>query len=249
MVDLTRSKQAGRHVPRPPAEALGALPRVLDPLEGASWDRRRIERRLLTLRNRRRIVDHVADNPGIHLRKVARDLDLALGTAEHHLHLLVRHGLLEVDEAQGQSCYFTPGTPPEDRLLWVVLRQDAQRRVLRLLAADPDLAPAELGRRLALSKAAVAYHLQRLEAWGFVERLRLGRQRLLRVTRPERLAEVLAALDDGRPSLPWPGLLLSQTAARPVRRTSETCTPCDEEPTGLGPALERVDARVRSSSA
>jgi DNA-binding transcriptional ArsR family regulator len=239
MVDLSHAKPARRHPP----------PHGLDALEGAPWDRRRIERRLLSLRNRRRIVDHVAEHPGIHLRKVARDLGLALGTTEHHLHLLVRHGLLEVDEAQGQSCYFAPGTPPEDRFLWVVLRQDAQRRVLRLLAADPDLAPADVGRRLGLSKAAVAYHLQRLEAWGLVERLRLGRQRLLRVTRPERLAEVLATLDEERPALPWPGLLLSQTRTVRVRPASEGCTPAEEAPSAEEAAFERVDARVRSSSA
>lgn len=222
---------------------------ALDGFEGAAWDRRRVERRLLSLRNRRRIVDHVAEHPGIHLRKVARDLGLALGTTEHHLHLLVRHGLLEVDEAQGQSCYFAPGMPPEDRFLWVVLRQDAQRRVLRLIAADPDLAPADLGRRLGLSKAAVAYHLQRLEAWGFVERLRLGRQRLLRVRRPERLLEILAVLDDERPALPWPGLLLSRTRAVRVRPASEERTPAAEGPSVEDASLERLDARVRSSSA
>ena len=225
------------------------LRRILEPMEGEPWDARRIERGLLSLANRRRIVDHVAEHPGIHLRKVARDLGLALGTTEHHLHLLVRHGLLEVGQAQGQSCYFSPGTPEEDRLLWVVLRQDAQRRVLRLLAADDDLGPADLGRRLGLSKAAVAYHLQRLEAWGFVERLRVGRQRLLRVTRPERLAEVLAILDDERPSLPWPGLLMTETSPRRVPLASNECTPAAEATDAYDLVVERVGARLRSSSA
>jgi len=238
MADLSIPKTEAAHPPR-----------VLDALEGAPWDTRRIERRLLSLRNRRRIVDHVAEHPGVHLRKVARDLGLALGTTEHHLHLLVRHGLLEVGQAQGQSCYFTPGTPEQDRLLWVVLRQDAQRRVLRLLAADPDLGPMDLARRLGLSKAAVAYHLQRLEAWGFVQRLRIGRQRLLRVARPERMAEVLAILDDERPALPWPGLLLTQTDVGRVRPTSNECTPAVEETPAYELFAERAEPGVRSSSA
>lgn len=234
----------------PSAKPIEPLPpRVLGSLEGPSWDARRIERRLLSLRNRRRIVDHVAEHPGIHLRKVARDLGLALGTTEHHLHLLVRHGLLEVGQAQGQSCYFAPGTPEDDRLLWVVLRQDAQRRVLRMLASDADLTAADLGRRLGLSKAAIAHHLQRLEAWGFVERLRIGRQRLLRVTRPERLAQMLAALDEERPALPWPGLLLSQADVARVRPASNACTPVVEATTAYDLVAGRVDARVRSSSA
>lgn len=237
MADLPSAKQL--HAPFPP---------ILDALESAPWDARRIERRLLSLRNRRRIVDHVAEHPGVHLRQVARDLGLALGTTEHHLHLLVRHGLLDVGQAQGQSCYFTPGTPQEARLLWVVLRQAPQRQVLRLLAADPDLSMTELGQRLGLSKAAVAYHLQRLEAWGFLERLRVGRQRLLRVTRPDLLAEIVAILDDERPSLPWPGLMMSQTGRRRVRSASKDRTPIEEAPTEDPLVGERIEARLRSSS-
>jgi DNA-binding transcriptional ArsR family regulator len=235
-------------LPSPKTEARPP-PRILDALEGAPWDARRIERHLLSLGNRRRIVDHVAEHPGVHLRKVARDLGLALGTTEHHLHLLVRHGLLEVGQAQGQSCYFTPGTPKDDRLLWVVLRQDAQRRVLRLLANDPDLGAADLARLLRLSKAAVAYHLQRLEAWGFVQRLRIGRQRLLRVTRPERLAEVLAILDEERPDLPWPGLLLTQAGLGRVRPASKERTPDVQATPAYDLFTERPDERIRSSSA
>jgi DNA-binding transcriptional ArsR family regulator len=225
-----------------------SLPRMLDAIEAAPWDSRRIERRLLSLRNRRRIVDHVAEHPGVHLRQVARDLGLALGTTEHHLHLLVRHGVLDVGQAQGQSCYFTPGTPHEDRLLWVVLRQDAQRRVLRLLAGDPDLGTVELARRLGLSKAAVAYHLQRLEAWGFVERIRVGRQRLLRVHRPEVLANIVAVLDEERPTLPWPGLLVTETRTRPVRPSSKDRTPHGEVMTADDTEDDRVAAHPRSSS-
>lgn len=238
MADLPRAQTPPRH----------ADPAAPSPLS-TPWDSRRIARRLLALRNRRRIVDHVTDRPGVHLRQVARDLGLALGTAEHHLHVLVRHGLLEVEQSQGQSCYFPPGMPQEEQRLWVVLRQDAKRLILRLLAADPDLGTEDLARRLGLSKAAVAYHLQRLEAWGFVERLRVGRQRLLRVTDPELLAERIAFLDDQRPVLPWPGLLVTETRSRPVRHRSNDRTPAVAALTEEAPTLARFDTRRRSSSA
>jgi biotin operon repressor len=133
--------------------------------------------------------------------------------------------------------------------MWRVVRQDALRRVLRVLASDPDLGPAELGRRLGLSKAAVAHHLQRLEAWGFVERLRIGRQRLLRVTRPDLLVGMVALLDEERPSLAWPGLLLTQTRTSRVRPASDDRTPGVHVPTEQDLGDDRVPAALRSSSA
>ncbi|MHB1260865.1 MAG: winged helix-turn-helix transcriptional regulator [Thermoplasmatota archaeon] len=224
------------------------LSRAQTPRSPSPWDGRHIERRLLALGNRRRIVDHVTDRPGVHLRQVARDLGLALGTTEHHLHVLVRHGLLEVGQSQGQSCFFPPGMPDHDQLWWAVLRQGSKRQVLRVLAADPDLDAAGLARRLGLSKAAVAYHLQHLEAWGFVERLRVGRQRLLRVAHPEALADRIALLDDERPVLPWPGLLMTGTRTGSVRGRSNDRTPRVEVVSADEADAERAEAHIRSSS-
>ena len=35
--------------------------------------------------NRKAILDYISDNPGTHLRKIARDLDIHLSTLRYHL--------------------------------------------------------------------------------------------------------------------------------------------------------------------
>jgi predicted transcriptional regulator len=171
-----------------------------------AWEADRVRRHLLALENRQRLADHVERNPGVHLRRIARDLGLAIGTTEHHLHLLVRHGVLERRDQGGHSAYFAKGrVGPSEQHLLCALRHDTPRRILRALAADPDLAAPDLAARLGLSRSAVMHHLARLVAEGLVERLRVGRSSLLKVRDPAALAKALAVHDRSHPVLPWPG--------------------------------------------
>jgi DNA-binding transcriptional ArsR family regulator len=182
----------------------------------AGWEAARIRRHLLSLDNRQRLVDHVERHPGIHLRRLARDLGLAIGTTEHHLHLLVRHGILERHDQGGHAAYFVQGTcPVAERRLLCVLRGDTPRRLLRALAADPDLGTAALSVRLGVSRSAVAHHLAKLVGEGLVERLRVGRGSLLQVRDPAALAQALAAYDRQHPVAPWPGLKAERAAPVP----------------------------------
>jgi DNA-binding MarR family transcriptional regulator len=192
------------------------LPANLPDAGASAWEAARVRRHLLSLENRQRLADHVERHPGVHLRRLARDLGLAIGTTEHHLHLLVRHGVLERHDQGGHAAYFVAGACPDpERRLLCALRGDTPRRLLRALAADPDLGTAALAARLGLSRSAVAHHLARLVAEGLLERLRVGRSTLLQVRDPAALAKALAVHDRHHPALPWPGF-----RAEPVQRPS-----------------------------
>ena len=187
------------------------------------WEANRIRRHLLSLENRQRLADHVERHPGIHLRKLARDLGLAIGTTEHHLHLLVRHGVLERHDQGGHAAYFAAGAcPAPERRLLCALRSDTPRRLLRALAADPDLDPAGLAARLGISRSAVAHHIAKLVAEGLVERLRVGRSSLLRVRDSAELARALAVHDRHHPVLPWPGFRAESRSLQPVSAAAPT---------------------------
>lgn len=249
VADLIPSPLPGPPANSPPGPLAGPAP-AAGAGRGQPWDARQVGRRLLSLGNRRRIVDHVADHPGIHLRQIVRDLGLALGTVEHHLHLLVRHGLLERHRLQGQTGYFLAGaTSPDERLLSSVLRHDGPRRILRALAADADLDAAALARRLGLSKATTAHHVKRLLAAGLLERLRLGRHHLLRLADPEAIDAALRALDRAAPVQPWPGSILDAALCEPaVRHRSDDRPPRVRQLPACGdPAEPRTEA-MRSSS-
>jgi DNA-binding transcriptional ArsR family regulator len=171
-----------------------AAARPTDAGAGPGWDPKRIQRRLLQLETRRRIYETVQRVPGIHLRRLVRDLGFGLGTVEHHLHVLERHGLLRSHVlGAGRRAFFVADAQAHaDPELWMALRTPSNRRILEALFEDPDLAPAEIAARLRLSAATISYPLQRLVGWG------IGRGRIHQIADPDgvrRLLDVIEAED------------------------------------------------------
>jgi len=165
---------------------------------GVGWDRRSLEQRLLRLENRRRIYEHIVNHPGIYLRELVRATGLALGTVEHHLHLLVKHGLLESRiPGPHRRCYFPrTGVAQKGLELVALVRNATLRAVLDVLASTDDLEALELARRLAIAPATAAYHLNRLVQWEVAETLRLGRARIYRLRDPEAVRKALSTATD-----------------------------------------------------
>jgi DNA-binding transcriptional ArsR family regulator len=162
----------------------------------AGWDPKRIERRLLALETRRRIYEHVRNFPGIHLRQIVRELALGLGTVEHHLHVLARHGMIEsrLVGPKRRTFFARDGRPAADKDLLAVLRGESLRRVLECFLVDPDMDALDIATRLDLASATVSYHLQRLVKWNVLEELRIGRSRLYRIREPQAVARLLEEL-------------------------------------------------------
>lgn len=176
----------------PPAQASTGP----DAEPASSWDLKRVERRLLALGTRRRIYEHVSNFPGVHLRQIVREVGLGLGTVEHHLHVLVRHGLIEsrLVGPRRRTFFARDGRPSGDKDLLAVLRGASVQRILGCLLLDADLEAPDIAIRLELAAATVAYHLQRLTKWNVLEELRIGRGRLFRIRDVARVARVLEEL-------------------------------------------------------
>lgn len=160
------------------------------------WDLKRIERRVLALATRRRIYEHVHNFPGIHLRQIVREVGLGLGTVEHHLHVLVRHGLIESRSIgpRRRTFFARDGRASDDKDLLAVLRSASVRRILECFLIDPDMEAIDIATRLDLASATVFYHLQRLVKWNVLEELRIGRGRIYKIRDADRVSRLLDEL-------------------------------------------------------
>ncbi|MBI2078406.1 MAG: MarR family transcriptional regulator [Euryarchaeota archaeon] len=142
----------------------------------------RLERpRLLEQRVRGQIHDVVRDDPGVHASQIQSRLGLAQGQLQHHLGVLERERLLVRVPVQGAHHYFLSGTvSPAEMRAMAAARHGNLDRVLAEIRENPGIPVAELAARLGLSPPRVSRLSQRLEDLGLVERVRTGRQVLLR---------------------------------------------------------------------
>ena len=59
--------------------------------------------------NTTRVLDHIQNNPGCHLRQIKRDLVLGMGTIQYHLNLLEKQGKITSERHNLHKYYFPIG--------------------------------------------------------------------------------------------------------------------------------------------
>ena len=150
---------------------------------------------------RQRVYQAVNEHPGLHLREVARRLDLRASHAEYHLHQLTKAGLVKAERSEGYKRYFVTIEPnreipdgavqPEDRSWVSLLRQERPLEIVAHLLQQGPSQMGEIADRMNVAKSTLSYHVDKLEEEGIVERTRDGNQRYLQLTDRERAIRIL----------------------------------------------------------
>jgi len=123
---------------------------------------------------RRRILDAIAVEPGVHFAELRRRTALPNGSLVHHLGALERGGLVAVRHAGGYACHFLADSGADPRRA-ASTKADGARQLLDAVRSHPGLSGLELAHLTGLQPSTVAYHAQRLADAGLVERRRDGR--------------------------------------------------------------------------
>ena len=84
--------------------------------------------------NRKDIFDYISNNPGSHLRKIARDLDMCLSTLRYHLVHLEKNGSIVSQKQNNLKIYFISGKlNSEEKALTQLLQQKRFRDIILVL--------------------------------------------------------------------------------------------------------------------
>ena len=147
---------------------------------------------VLDLEVRKRIVDFVRTNPGLHMRELAARLDLAVSTLEYHCYQLVKHGHLVTRESAGFKAFYPgEGMDRRDKDILYLVRHEAPRRICSHVLLNPGTTPKGLREVLAVSAPTLSFHLNKLRAAGVLREEPAGRTKNLFVEDPERVANIL----------------------------------------------------------
>jgi len=88
--------------------------------------------------NRVRILEFIRANPGTHLRKIKRELNLAMGVIQYHLYKLERErSILSVRHGLYKRFYADKGLGVQDREILNILSQETERDIVLYLIKNP----------------------------------------------------------------------------------------------------------------
>ena len=147
---------------------------------------------VLDLPMRRRIVDAVAQHPGLHLRALADHLDLAVSSLEYHCYHLLRTEHLVSRDVGGHKAFFpAEGVDRRDKDILGLVRQEAVRGICAHLALHPGSTPKDLKEVVKISGATLSFHLKKLRVAGLIDEVPAGRTKHITLVDAERVANVL----------------------------------------------------------
>ena len=138
----------------------------------------------------------VNENPGIHLREVARELDIHVNLADYHLRILVKADRVLVAERGGKKGFFPSKVQegkvvlgPLERRILLILREARALLIVIFLLVTDGARSGEVAKEVGVSPSTATHHLKRLVKEGLIDKKR-GSQEYT-VLEPELVARII----------------------------------------------------------
>ena len=123
------------------------------------------------------IFRYIRENPGVHLRGIATDMGVSLGTLRYHIQVLGDTHRISVVEEGGHKRFFENGGTYSEvqQTLLRHLRNETTHDILTFLMTHPSASRQEIAGAVGISGSTVTWHMQRLAGDEIVENRKDGR--------------------------------------------------------------------------
>ncbi len=116
-----------------------------------------------TADNKQRVNDYIARYPGSHLRKISKELSLAMGNLQYHVNLLEKGGLINSRRMNFRKVYYAVSIFGErHKAILAVLRQETPREIILYLIENPGATQTDISAHLGFAPSSVSWHMSRL---------------------------------------------------------------------------------------
>jgi predicted transcriptional regulator len=156
----------------------------------------------LSSATRRRICEYVTKRPGLHLRAIARGVELDTNHTKYHLTYLEQHGLVSSERVHGYWAFYPSDgalaselgeLDSDEKAQLFLVRKEVPRRVIMRLLEVNEANHKVLQEAAGVSASTLYYHLRRMADKEVVVSRKQGPARLWKLKNPElskRLLEV-----------------------------------------------------------
>jgi len=127
------------------------------------------------------IIDLIDQNPGLHLAKIAKMLDMSSQLAEYHLINLEKSNLiigLKGKNKYYKRYYIKEGDIGlEEKKILSLLRQEHLIKIVLLILKNPNIKHKQLLQNLDIVASTLSYHLKKLEEYEIIISKSYGKER------------------------------------------------------------------------
>ena len=125
---------------------------------------------LISNSTRTEVYDFIVANPGIQFRGICTGLSIAIGTAEFHLGVLKKAGLISfVRDGKYKRFFVTKKYSVKEMRLISVLRHETTREILKTITAEKTVSHGKLASNLSITSQGLTWQMNRLREQGIVQ--------------------------------------------------------------------------------
>ena len=126
---------------------------------------------ILNLETRRKIFNYIKDNPGLHLREIARNLNLTFFNLNYHVNYLEKLDMISIKKDN----FYTRVYPKEkfgvkEKEIMNFIRRKTPRNILMCVVAYPAITQNEIAKNLEKHPTTIKYHLEKLIELDVIEK-------------------------------------------------------------------------------
>jgi len=141
---------------------------------------------------RTQILAFIREHPGVHLRRIRRELNLAMGVVQYHLDGLEKERKIVSRRRGLYKRFYSISLMFGEKELEImnVLAEETERDILLFLMQNPKATQKELSAYAMISPSSINWHMRRLSKSGLIEtKHEAGSVRyLVKVDRPQLVA-------------------------------------------------------------
>jgi len=122
-----------------------------------------------TTENRDRIHEYIKRNPGVHLRMIGKELDIAMGNVQYHLSILEKSGKIKSMRINLHRYYYTAEIlDDKHKAILAFLRHETARDILVYLLEHPGSTQKDIIDFKHFAPPTISWHMSRLVESGIV---------------------------------------------------------------------------------
>jgi predicted transcriptional regulator len=126
--------------------------------------------------NMQKVLKFIQENPGKHMRRIKRDLNMSMGTTQYHLNSLEEMGRIVSERTGSQRFYFPVGSfGTLERNILKILNQDSAREILLFIIERKNPTQTDIVNNIKISPGTANWHLIRLLDYGIIYEEREGK--------------------------------------------------------------------------
>lgn len=128
------------------------------------------------LSNRQRIYNYIKNNPGSHLRRISKVLNIALGDTQYQLNRLENLNLVRSRRVGLYKTYYSASISGDrNEKISAILQQETPRDIVLFLIENPGATHNQISTHKGFSGATINWHMSRLTRIGLVYSHKEGR--------------------------------------------------------------------------